>query len=83
MSELADARAQLRLNEAKIAALKLFASQFEKNLLALVESLARQGYTKDEIIQAIEAARPNFEEGARTALRSITIMDLMASANDG
>jgi hypothetical protein len=83
MSELADARARLALNEAKINVLKQCATRIERDLLRFAVGLARDGYGKDEILQAIEAQRPNFDEAVKAALRSITIMDLLASAQDG
>jgi hypothetical protein len=78
-----DARARLRLNEEKIRVLRQCGERIEADMLRFAESLARDGYTKEQILEAVKAQRPAFDEAVKAALRTVTIMELLASAQDG
>lgn len=60
-----------------------FAAAQERSLLEFAESLARNGYSPDEIREAIEACLPAFREGAELVLRQVTIGMMMVEAGNG
>jgi hypothetical protein len=78
-----DARARLRLNEEKIRVLRQCGERIEADMLRFAESLARDGYTKEHILEAVKAQRPAFDEAVKAALRKVPILVLLASAQDG
>jgi len=79
----AELRAAVRLNEAKIEALRAYGDRFQQALLTMAEDLARQGATKTQILDAVDALRPAFDDGAKTTLRAVTIEAMLTEASNG
>jgi hypothetical protein len=71
------------MNDAKIEILENCKRQTEEGLTKFVEDLARAGYNEDEIKQALEAHRPTFDAAVQHALRTVTILDLIAGVHGG
>jgi hypothetical protein len=63
MSEIDQLKRQMLTNDAKIKALTAYGEVFEKSLFQLAEAMVRQGYSKEEIVEAIQATRPTLEAG--------------------
>ena len=83
MSERDELGERICRNERKIAVLRECGARIERDMLRLAESLARDGFTKGQILEAIEQQRPSFDAAVQAALREVTIMELMESAQDG
>jgi hypothetical protein len=69
--------------KAKSKALEAYTDRAERQLVTLAKSLAAQGYSPEEIGQAIKCAGEHLREGAQSVLRQVTIVSLLVSASDG
>jgi hypothetical protein len=63
MSERDELHRQILTNQVKIKSLRAYGRVFTKSLLKLAEDLARDGYSEEEIIEAIQATLPTLEAG--------------------
>ena len=74
---------ELQILEAKAKVLTLYAEHMEHQLLTFAQAMARDGYDQAQIMEAIETTRPMFNEGAKKALRHVTIAAMHAEALSG
>jgi hypothetical protein len=63
MSEIQQLKRQMLTNDVKIKSLRAYGEVFEKSLFRLAEAMVRDGYSKDEIAEAIRATLPTLEAG--------------------
>jgi hypothetical protein len=63
MSEIQQLKRQMLTNDAKSRTLTAYGEVFKRSLFKLAEDLARDGYSKDEIAEAIRATLPTLEAG--------------------
>ena len=79
----ADIRERLRASNRELKVVQAVSAQWERSLLKLAQDMAEAGHTKAEIMDAIELSKERFHEDCRRAVRQATIVDMLASANDG
>jgi hypothetical protein len=63
MSEIQELKRQILTNDAKIKTLRLYGEAFERSLFKFAEDLARDGYSKEEIAEAIRSTGPILQAG--------------------
>jgi hypothetical protein len=63
MSEIQQLKRQMLTNDAKIKTLGLYGEAFERSLFKLAEGMARDGYSKEEIAEAIRSTGPILQAG--------------------
>jgi DNA polymerase III delta prime subunit len=63
MTEIEQLKHQILTNKVKIKALRAYGDVFQKSLHKLAESLADQGYSEEEIVEALHATIPTLKAG--------------------
>lgn len=64
-------RNEISINKAKIAIIRFYGERFEESLHTLGVSLLEQGYTKDEVREALHATLPTFKAGIDQLLTQV------------